>query len=301
MKKLYFTFCLLATLCSCVEESPLSEQDVSDPKLILPEIKLIRSINNVGLLEDKLEVTLFDNNEQGIDLKTGSVKLNGKSLSVTKDDFSNTPYYTSNDFSLDPKKEYEIDIKLADGKSYSASIFSPNVNELEFNVPTSHNKKYDMYISWNGVKDLDYDELKLEINNNYIDVEGETEYKIKKGKISSYLKDWGESEENENNKINIVLTLLKNGNVSSDFAGGNITATHSISRTVVIDEISIENNDPSTYTKIKTTKSPESSDSFLGDAIGEIFTTLFTYIFYGILAVIGVIIFFIILARRRRK
>ncbi len=109
-----------------------------------------------------------------------------------------------------------------------------------------------------------------------------------------------DAEKNDIPQIDISLTLSKSGNLNLDFAGGNIATIHKVSRTVVIDTISAENNDPLTYTKIKTTKSPESSDSFLGDTIGEIFTTLFTYIVYGILAVIGVIIFIIVLVRIRK-
>jgi len=62
-------------LLGCKENSALSDVELSDPKLISPEITITKTLNNRGREQTELVVFLNDKNNNSIDLLKGGVHL----------------------------------------------------------------------------------------------------------------------------------------------------------------------------------------------------------------------------------
>jgi hypothetical protein len=142
IKNIAFIFFIISSLTSCCgsqwgpQQSPLSDIEISDPKLVTPEITIYTEGNNqANKPNTRIEVHLKDKNQFDILLKKGEVKINGKDCQ--KSDVGDSYYFLDN-FSLDSKQKFEINIMLADNKVYNCTIDAISGFETPF-----YDVKYD--------------------------------------------------------------------------------------------------------------------------------------------------------------
>lgn len=148
----YFVICLLFLLSSCMEDSALSDVEISDPSLIQPDISLYRIRDNSGLLTSKIEVFIWDKNYNSIELKKGSVSVNGQIMQLKKLPLTGAPYYTidTSILKVELNKLYTFTISLGDGKLYQSSINTQSIDLTSLILPAAYNKQDNMTISWAG-------------------------------------------------------------------------------------------------------------------------------------------------------
>ena len=151
MKNFSLGLLLILFLCSCPGKSVLSEVDLTDPSIICPEIKLTRIRYEDMKLNNKIDVRLCDSKGDYVQLKNGSVSVNGHELGL-RENILRVSYYTiyHKTLPVEANKEYEFTIVLADGKKYKAAIKTQETDLYQLNVPKKHKKGNDMEISWKG-------------------------------------------------------------------------------------------------------------------------------------------------------
>lgn len=165
------THCLLIgfiLICSsCMQDSPLSDVEISDPSLIQPSISLYRTRDNSGILKTRIEVFLFDKNLNSVELKKGRVLVNGYVMQVKELPLTGGPYYTidASLLKVELNKLYTFIIELADGKAYQGSVSTQETDIFELVLPKSYSRQNNMQISWLG-HDISSD-LKIELTCNY--------------------------------------------------------------------------------------------------------------------------------------
>lgn len=153
MKKLYLFGLIFFIICNaCIEDSSLSDVEISDPSLIKPDISIKRTRGNDNLLETEIKVILWDKNLNAIELKKGSVAVNDKTMELKKMAITQAPYYTINSLNLpiELNTEYVFSIELADGEVYKASITTQQTDLNKLTFPENYSKSIDLEITWEG-------------------------------------------------------------------------------------------------------------------------------------------------------
>ncbi|MFA6455645.1 MAG: hypothetical protein WCW40_02395 [Bacteroidota bacterium] len=136
-------------LNSC--ESPLSEQAVSDPKLIQPVVQVMKELDYKGTTYYRYRCDVYDKYMRSVELKDGRISVNGENLIVVKDLFGT--YYMIDDARVKyaSNSVYKFVITLSDQSQYNASVTTHKVNLTGFNAPASHNKTQNMNLTWSGI------------------------------------------------------------------------------------------------------------------------------------------------------
>lgn len=222
-------------LIGCKENSALSDVELTNPKLITPEITLTQQVNERGRQTTELVVFLNDKNNNSIDLLKGNVDLNGKALGVHSE-IGGAPYYTRGNIELIPNRKYNFNIHLADDKSYSCFVNSPKQTLTKFDVPEYHNINLPLLVSWDELNSTNTS-YTLEMKNDV----AVHEYTLRSGAVqsgshvisSTLLTDtFGE------NRTDLVLTLrsVTQGETDPKFDGGSIKIIQSISKQITLGE-----------------------------------------------------------------
>lgn len=233
---LFVFFIMVLSFNGCVQESVLSDVEITDPSVIRPEITFSRSKEG-GSITQYIYAWINDKNNSPVELKNGGVSINGKAMAVKN--LMGLPYYSGLDAVSDirPGYTYNIAIKLNSDKTYDASIKVQEKDLATLTLPLSHNRTEDMNISWTEIDPNR--ELKLEILNFYKKDNQELsetfsmyipQQNLTTGKFSipsSYF----QSTQNVY-KSKITLSSKVNGTIYSGFrAGSIIESIFSISKT----------------------------------------------------------------------
>jgi hypothetical protein len=136
-------------LQSCLmEESPLSEVEISDPALISPRFTL-RTTKNLpgGDSIFSVQAELFDGNGERIELLYGYVTINGLPLRAFNDYSSTTYHLVSSSIRILPDSLYTFTVKLSDGQTYSSSLRTPKTNLLTATVSQASDI---LTLAWTG-------------------------------------------------------------------------------------------------------------------------------------------------------
>ena len=246
MKKIIVLFVALIMLFGCKENSALSDVELTNPKLISPEITLSKHVNEFGRSETGLVVYLNDKNNNSIDLLKGGIALNKTPLGVHSE-MGGAPYYTLSNLELIPKTKYSFQITLADDKSYSCLVTSPKQLIGGFSVPEYHNVNKPLTVSWdkfnagkrfNCVLEISSDEgFKKEIGLSSRD--------LRNGMYVIGSNIMNEINNDERSDYVIALKFSNSGKVDPKFDGGSIKIIQSISKQITIDEGGSEMDDES--------------------------------------------------------
>jgi len=151
MKQYIQAFLVIIALVFNSCESPLSEQSLSDPKLISPVVQVIKEVDYKGTTYYRYRCDLYDKYMRSVELKDGRISVNGENLIVVKDLLGT--YYMIDDARVkyNPNTQYSFVITLSDQSQYNASVTTHKVNLAGFNAPANHNKTQNMNLTWIGI------------------------------------------------------------------------------------------------------------------------------------------------------
>ncbi|MDG2152636.1 MAG: hypothetical protein P8K10_01745, partial [Crocinitomicaceae bacterium] len=220
----------------CKENSALSDVELSDPKLISPEITITKTLNQRGREQTELVVFLNDKNNNSIDLLKGGVKLNNEKLGI-QTEWGGAPYYTLNNLELYANTNYSFVVTLANDNSYKCSVASPNGLINSFVVPEYHNINSDLNVSWEKLNSSAYTSYSLEITNEdtFSKEINLSRSIIKNGGYvisSSLLKQISDGQRGD---FIITLKASTKGKVDHRFDGGTIKIIQLVNRQVTLD------------------------------------------------------------------
>lgn len=148
----------LVSVFSC--DSPLSDVEVTDPSLLMVNFAAEKSIAADGTVLGALTATVFDKNLASVELKKGTVKVNGKQMSITEIVNIKTYYVPQASVSLDTN--YGFEMTLADGTVYNGLVKTPAKGLTSVTVPASPAINEDLVISWTDV--AVHDDLIITLN-----------------------------------------------------------------------------------------------------------------------------------------
>lgn len=242
-KRAIYLFVFLA-LSSCAligcGESSLSDVNLENPSLIRPEITVSKTISSSREISQTIEVWLYDKQGFSIELKAGSVRVNGVPMTVSRDLFG-APYYAieSNHPEVLPNTTYTFAITLADGSEYTASVTTQEKTPLAFNVPSRHNRGQDLMVSWQEVDDRYPMKIRLishtktdgldEIDSQTIDIPNP-------GTGRHIIPASALSVSPDSYRIDLTLSSEKSGSIDSHFRkGGEMTSRFSIKKELIIE------------------------------------------------------------------
>jgi len=236
MKKLTALIVAPILMFGCKENSALSDVELSDPKLISPEITITKTINKRGREQTDLVVFLNDKNNNSIDLLKGGVKMNNEALGI-QTEWGGAPYYTLNNLKLSANTNYTFVVTLANDNSYKCSVTSPRGLISSFLVPEYHNINNDLNVSWGKLNSSAYTSYSLEITNEdtFSKEINLSQSIIKNGGYvicSSLLKQISEGQRGD---FVITLKASTKGKVDHRFDGGTIKIIQLVSRQVTLD------------------------------------------------------------------
>jgi len=223
-------------LFGCKENSALSDVELSDPKLISPEITITKTINKRGREQTDLVVFLNDKNNNSIDLLKGGVKLNNEALGI-QTEWGGAPYYTLNNLKLNANANYNFVVALANDNNYKCSVTSPGGLINSFSVPEYHNINNDLNVSWGKLNSSAYTSYSLEITN-------EDTFSKEINLSQSILNNGGfvissrllkQLSEGQRGDFIITLKASTKGKVDHRFDGGSIKIIQLIHRQVTLD------------------------------------------------------------------
>lgn len=237
MNKLIALLVSAFLLFGCKENSPLSDVELNDPKLISPEITITKTLNHRGKEQTELVVFLNDKNNNSIDLLKGGVLINNRPLGVSFD--GEAPYYGTSIINLITEKEYSVKIKLADDKSYPCIVKSPKKLLGPLNLDEYHNMTKPLVVYW------DY-------NNNpntkyLLEIEHETQETLELSPIEARMGFYSFSTqflekvtEGKGGDILITLKAVTSGVVSPKFDGGSIQIVESACHQVTLGSVDVD-------------------------------------------------------------
>ncbi|HEX2962849.1 MAG TPA: hypothetical protein VHO43_13710 [Ignavibacteriales bacterium] len=240
-RKLFIVLFLVLTFgcMGCMQESVLSDVEITDPTVIRPEITFAKSKEG-GSITQSIYAWINDKNNNPVELKNGGVSINGKAMPVKN--MMGLPYYSGLDVVSDirPGYTYDISIKLKTEKTYNASIKIQEKDLATLTLPASHNRFEDMNISWTEIdpnRELKLEMLNYYKNNNQETTEAFTMYipqqNLAAGKFS-IPSTYFQSTQNIF-KTRITLSSKVSGTIYEGFrSGSSIESTLSISKTCQI-------------------------------------------------------------------
>ena len=223
-------------LFGCKENSALSDVELSDPKLISPEITITKTVNKRGREQTSLVVFLNDKNNNSIDLLKGGVKLNNEALGI-QTEWGGAPYYTLNNLKLNANTNYNFVVTLANDNNYKCSVTSPGGLINSFSVPEYHNINNDLNVSWGKLNSSAYTSYSIEITN-------EDTFSKEINLSSSSIKNGGYvissrllKQLSEGKRSDFIITLKSStkGKVDHRFDGGSIKIKQLVHRQVTLD------------------------------------------------------------------
>jgi hypothetical protein len=223
-------------LFGCKENSALSDVELSDPKLISPEITITKTVNKRGREQTSLVVFLNDKNNNSIDLLKGGVKMNNEALGI-QTEWGGAPYYTLNNMELYANTNYNFVVTLANDNNYKCSVASPGDLINSFLVPEYHNINNDLNVSWGKLNSSAYTSYSLEITN-------EDTFSKEINLSQSILNNGGfvissrllkQLSEGKRSDFIITLKASTKGKVDHRFDGGSIKIKQLVHRQVTLD------------------------------------------------------------------
>lgn len=131
-------------------ESPLSEQNITDPGLIAPVLQVQKEISYKGTVYYRYRCDIYDKLLRSVELNNGSITVNGKKLMVIKDIVGS--YYTLDDTQVPYalNSTYSFVITLSDNSTYNGMVTSHTDSLREFVVPSEQDTTQTMTVSWKG-------------------------------------------------------------------------------------------------------------------------------------------------------
>lgn len=130
-------------------ESALSDMEVTDPSVLRTTFVAERALLDNGTVLNSLHANIFDKNLASVELKNGQVKVNGQQMSVNEILNISTYYIPSATVNLNAN--YDFEVVLANGESYSGTVTTQEKTFTALTVPSTGNVDSDLTVSWQEV------------------------------------------------------------------------------------------------------------------------------------------------------
>ncbi len=169
------TFILLGMVIftlSCTRESVLSDVPVTTPNILRPVIRIDREVAGNGSVDLDIRATIYDRNNDAVNLLYGNVFVNGEEMRLKYQGFFYSyPYYSANHLydDISSGELFQFQIQLSNSAIYPATINiqDPLLNSLT--VPVNHDHTQDMIISWSPAEQTSELVISLKLRYNTSD------------------------------------------------------------------------------------------------------------------------------------
>jgi hypothetical protein len=141
-------------------DSALSDIEITDPGVLQTHFVVERALLDDGTILSSLQATLLDKNLASVELKNGKIKVNGQQMSVTE--ILNISTYHIPAASVALSTDYNFEVILANGKSHTGTVTTPQKTFTSVTVPSTNNVNSDLTISWQDV--YVHDDLIISLN-----------------------------------------------------------------------------------------------------------------------------------------
>lgn len=150
MKLFLYIGIITGLLTAC--ESPLSDMILSDPSLLSPHIELKRVRNPYNQIIQTVEVLMYDQNGNLVELQQGGISMDKQNLELKYNGWGGPYYVLGGNMPLfEPGSHHTISITLGNGKTYNSHITLPLTQLTKLILPPSHYNAKDLMIQWEGV------------------------------------------------------------------------------------------------------------------------------------------------------
>lgn len=161
-------------LASC--ESSLSDEEISNPSVISPQIIVSKDRDYRGLVSYTYECVLADKGGARVALKNGSVAMNSTQMILTKDLIGSYYTLTTKYVPYVLGAAYTFKVQLANGASYDAVVTNPVVDLSALAAPQNVSPSSNIFLQWAGIDSNVTMSLSLKI---YYRLNGEEKFFIR--------------------------------------------------------------------------------------------------------------------------
>lgn len=226
------------TFARCAKDS--IESDLNNPTLTMAIILLNRTIDTNGIISSNISVGIGDKDGNYVAIKDGWVKVDGKIMKLKQNIVDNRKsyYYSAEDIynKLEINTLYNFEIKLSDGKIYTASITTQGADLHELTLPDYQSLNTDMQISW---KDP-VNPIQLEVtckyeNNGTISFYGPSGYLDAQKGTFTISKDHFKDSTTKLKEVEVRISSIKSGTFDNRLStGSNITSTFTVEKSCIV-------------------------------------------------------------------
>jgi hypothetical protein len=153
-----FLFSISLLFSNC--DSALSDVEVTDPGALQPHFAVERAMLSDGTVLSALQTTILDKNLGVVELKNGQVKVNGHNMSLTK--ILNIPTYNIPSATVNLNTDYNFELVLANGSSYTGTVKTQEKTFTSVTVPSKGSVDSDLTVSWQDI--YVHDDLVISLN-----------------------------------------------------------------------------------------------------------------------------------------
>jgi hypothetical protein len=212
----------LWTSCE-LTESPLSDVPISEPSVIRVVAEADRDVGTTNYTSSRLMVSLYDKHEEFIELKQGSVSVNGLPMA-----YSGFGEYIRTNEAVRADADYTFVITLSDGSQHSCGVHTPkNLNQLT--VPATYDRKSNLVVSWQTPDPAAVTTLILSGDTVT------TRYQISQGAGSVSLPPSSLAKFHGGQTLSVEILEVRSGHLDGGFMStSTVTASFSISRSMRI-------------------------------------------------------------------
>lgn len=206
---------------SCgVVQSPLSDVPISDPSVLRVIAQANRGIGTSGSVTSLLEVRLYDKHDEWVQLKEGSVTVNGLPM-----DYGGFGQYARND-EVRADANYAYVVTLSDGSHYTCGAHTPK-NLFQLTVPASYNRAGPLTVSWLQVDSASQASLEIKgdtVTAKFYPISSQGSFTLQSADLARF---------HHGQTLLITLMYLRPGQADSRFMStSSASASCSISRNI---------------------------------------------------------------------
>ncbi len=155
MQKYFYYLILLLPLIfiSCEEEIDEPDQNPRlEPSLYRTEIIISTILDTNNVRRDSMFVTVYDGNENQVELKTSDIFINDVFLTKLFN-MQQRPYYCiqpASKLKYELKTKYDCVFASLDGSRYTNTVTSLDKELYEIVCPSDHKKSDSLFVKWNS-------------------------------------------------------------------------------------------------------------------------------------------------------
>jgi hypothetical protein len=216
-----FVFAVMVFFSNC--ESALNDIEITDPSVLQTHFVVEHSVLSDGTVLNSLHSTILDKNLASVELKNGSVKVNGQQMSIAEILGISTYHIPAATVSLNT--DYNFEMVLANGQSYNGTVKSQAKAFTSVTAPATSKADSDLTISWQDIYVHDALIISLNLTTPSATVPGPT-FELTTAQMQSgtfVIPKSAFASTPGITSVTIILTGAKYGTIDSKFRSGSST------------------------------------------------------------------------------